>query len=179
MLKFRSPTHIVRNAKTGDPYVSDTLVIRKISATGLVSTLAGSNNPVGTGYTNGLKDGQGTAASFLDIYSMLCVASTGDLYVIDDFSLGNLRKVTAVGYVSTVNTTQLANTVVSSNTVGMAMDASNNILIATNYDILKFKDGVVSNMHLNPFGEGIYGMAVDGSNNIYLNTARTLYKILP
>lgn len=177
--KFRSPTHIVLNVKTGDLYVSDALVIRKITADGTVSTLAGSNNPTGTGYTNGLKDGQGTAASFLYIHSMLCDASNGDLYIVDDFSLGNLRKVTSGGYVSTVNITQRANTVISSNTVGMAMGASNSILIATNYDILKFKDGVMSNMHLNPFGEGIYGMALDGSNNIYLNTVKTLYKILP
>ncbi|QJD95001.1 hypothetical protein HH214_03450 [Mucilaginibacter robiniae] len=177
--KFRSPTHIVRNAKTGDLYVSDALVIRKITANGTVSTLAGSNNPAGSSYTNGLKDGQGTAASFLYIYSMLCDASTGDLYVIDDSYLGNLRKVTAGGYVSTIKITVPYYNVISFNTVGMAIDASNNILISTYDKIYKIKDGMVSDMHLNPFGEAIYGMALDGSNNIYLNTAKTLYKILP
>ncbi|NCD67993.1 NHL repeat-containing protein [Mucilaginibacter agri] len=178
--KFRSPTHIVRNAKTGDLYVTDALVIRKIAASGLVTTLAGSNSPVGTGYTSGFKDGQGTAAGFLDIYSMMCDASTGNLYVLDVASLGLLRRITPDGYVSTVpvhipNYTYIG----GPGTAGMAMDVSNNILVASNGGLFKIENGNAFNTSLNPYGEAIYGMTTDGSGNIYLNTGEKVYKIVP
>lgn len=178
--KFRSPTHIVRNAKTGDLYVSDALVIRKISAGGLVTTFAGSNSPAGSGNSSGFKDGQGTAAGFLDIYSMMCDAKTGNLYLLDDTYRGLLRKITADGNVSTMPVHIADNTYIGGpNTAGMAMDASNNILVASNGGLYKIENGNAFSTSLNPFGEPIYGLTTDGSGNIYLNTNEKLYKIVP
>ncbi len=180
--QFTYPKYIVRNAKTGDLYVSDGLVIRKITASGAVSTLAGGNT--GLGIVD--KDGQGSAASFLHIYGMQCEAATGNLYVIDDYSKGILRKVTPGGYVSTLSfnfvrlpANRYVSTFSTQYTVGLAIDASSNILVSDNYNVYKIKDGVMSNMYINPFGDGIYGMALNSSNKIILNTEKRLYKIMP
>lgn len=92
---FFSPTGLDRDAE-GNFYVADQTnnLIRKISASGEVSTLAGAADN-----SNGLKDGQGGAAQFRRPTDVHMTAK--GLYVADD---GNhaIRLITADGTVSTV-----------------------------------------------------------------------------
>jgi hypothetical protein len=92
---FFSPTGITRDAENNF-YVADQTnnLIRKISPSGEVSTLAGAADN-----SNGLKDGRGSEALFRRPSDV--VMTSGGLYVADD---GNhaIRKITSDGTVSTV-----------------------------------------------------------------------------
>ncbi len=77
----------------GNLYINDAHRIRKITPTGLVSTLAGSG-------ADGNTDGQGTAATFGNLYGIAADA-TGNVYVTDDEYL-NIRKITPTGVVTTL-----------------------------------------------------------------------------
>uniref|UniRef100_UPI00404B8A90 hypothetical protein n=1 Tax=Cephaloticoccus sp. TaxID=1985742 RepID=UPI00404B8A90 len=93
--RFNLPTGITSNAQ-GDLYVSDlgSHLIRKVTAAGAVSTLAGQAG------VSGSADGSGTAALFFKPAG-LAIDSTGNVYVAD---MGNstLRKISAGGVVSTL-----------------------------------------------------------------------------
>jgi hypothetical protein len=93
--RFNLPTGITCNAQ-GDLYVSDlgSHLIRKITAAGVVTTLAGQVN------VSGSSDGSGTAARFFKPAG-LAIDSVGNVYVAD---MGNstLRKISANGVVSTL-----------------------------------------------------------------------------
>ena len=93
--RFNLPTGITCNAQ-GDLYVSDlgSHLIRKITAAGVVTTLAGQVN------VSGSSDGSGTAARFFKPAG-LAIDSVGNVYVAD---MGNstLRKISASGVVSTL-----------------------------------------------------------------------------
>lgn len=143
-------------------YVADTNnnKIRKITSTGVVTTLAGSGNI-------GATDGSGTAASF-NFPRGIAVDSTGNVYVADTNNF-KIRKITPTGVVSTfagsgiTGSTDGTNTNASFGTVyGIAVDADGNIYVA---DTNKFKirkitsSGVVSTFA----GSGIGGSVVDGT----------------
>jgi hypothetical protein len=83
---------IVANAD-GSFYVTDRSRIRKISATGVISTIAGSAD-------FSLKDGNGVNASFCTPIGITTSAS-GDIYVADMFNY-TIRKITAAGVVTTI-----------------------------------------------------------------------------
>ena len=93
--RFNLPTGITCNAQ-GDLYVSDlgSHLIRKITAAGVVTTLAGQAG------VSGSTDGSGTAARFFRPAG-LAIDSAGNIYVAD---MGNstLRKISASGVVSTL-----------------------------------------------------------------------------
>ena len=91
---FSSPASIAIDA-AGNLYIGDTgnYRIRKISTTGLVSTLAGSG-------VTGTNDGPGISASFNGIAGIVVDAS-GNLYVADN-SKHIIRMVTSSGVVSTI-----------------------------------------------------------------------------
>jgi len=94
--RFHSPSGVVVNP-AGVIYVADQInhVIRQISPTGDVTTLAGSPGQ------SGEVDDTGSAARFTFPWR-LAIDSAGDLYVVEAESIYTVRKVTAAGVVTTV-----------------------------------------------------------------------------
>ncbi|MBD1208466.1 MAG: putative Ig domain-containing protein, partial [Ignavibacteria bacterium] len=92
--RFDQPTGIVRDT-AGNLYVADAgnNRIRKITPSGIVSTLAGSGNPA-------FADGVGTNASFNNPQG-LAIDASGNIYVADYLN-HRIRKITPNGAVSTV-----------------------------------------------------------------------------
>ena len=90
--RFGNLTGVAVDA-AGNVFVADNgnKVIRKISATGTVSTLAGN------GFT-GFVDGTGAAAQFSKL-GRLTIDKNGNLYVFDDYTI---RKITPAGIVTTL-----------------------------------------------------------------------------
>jgi len=127
---FRAPSGVAVDA-SGNVYVADynNSMIRKITAGGVVTTIAGSGN-IGT------SDGTGTAASF-NTPSGIVIDASGNLYIADT---GNslIRKITSAGVVTTIagsvgnpgftNGTGTAATF--TNPAGITIDASGNLYIA-------------------------------------------------
>ena len=115
----------------GDVYVVDggNFTIRKISATGVVSTIAGSSGQSGT------IDGTGTAARFSSSVSRIAVDKNGNLYVTDNQTV---RKITPGGIVTTlagIPGLRGSSNGTSSNArfrdpEGLAVDASGTIYVA-------------------------------------------------
>ena len=93
--RFGAPSGIARDAN-GNYFVADSAnhTIRKITASGVVSTLAGSAGNPGT------VDGTGTSARF-NTPAGVTVDGAGNVYVSDSVN-HTLRKITATGTVSTV-----------------------------------------------------------------------------
>lgn len=130
--RFNQPYGLTIDA-AGNLYVADRMnyCIRKITATGVVSTLAGS--------TNGFADGAGTSAQFSELYG-ICIDGSGNLYVPDFFN-NRIRKVTATGVVTTLagnatnGFTNGAGTAASFyNPFQTATDAAGNVYVADYYN---------------------------------------------
>jgi len=115
--------------QTGNVYVGDTgnHRIRKITQSGVVTTLAGSGK-------EGAADGVGTEASF-KIPLGIALDSLGNIYATD---VGNnkIRKIAPNGFVSTLGGSEKAGSSNGSpkapefNTAGLAIDAIGNIYVA-------------------------------------------------
>jgi streptogramin lyase len=171
----------------GTLYVVDyeNSLIRKITSSGTVSTLAG------TAGSSGSADGTGSAARFNLPFDVAADLNSGSVYVADS---GNqlIRKITSAGVVTT-----LAGQIVSSGTnngsgsaarfnypSGAAVDGNGNVYIAdySNEVVRKISPaGVVTNLAgkagvtgtSNGTGtaarfNGPAGVAVDGSGNVYV-----------
>jgi len=82
-------------APSGDLYLIDGYVIRKVTPAGVVTTIAGHNGPSGAIQTS--VDGQGTAALFA-VPRGLCVDASGTVYVTDN---AEIRKISPTGNVTT------------------------------------------------------------------------------
>ncbi|NVM62239.1 RHS repeat-associated protein [Mucilaginibacter sp. SG538B] len=94
---FNQPFSVVTDA-SGNIYVADRVgaKIRKVTPTGVVTTLAGSG-------TASFADGTGTAASF-NAPTGLGIDKAGNLYVTDEAN-NRIRKVTSAGIVTTLSGT--------------------------------------------------------------------------
>jgi gliding motility-associated-like protein len=135
--------------------------IRKISTTGVVTTLAGSGSI-------GSSDGLGTAASF-HYPRGLCIDNLGNLYLADTYN-NKIRKITPEGNVSTFAGNGLPGSVDGTGTaasfnspVDVAFDSAQNLYVTdlNNHKIRKITpEGIVSTFA----GNGLPG-SVDGTGS--------------
>lgn len=175
--RFAEPRGIGLDA-SGNIYVTDyeNHTIRKITAAGVVTTLAG-----GAGI-EGFVNGQGTAARFKSLQG-LAVDSAGNIYVGD---AGNraIRKITASGLVTTLASGELLGEV-----RGVAVDSSGQVYVAdySSHSILKITAAGTVSKYAGPTSNGAAppsgssdgaasaalfyspnGVAVDSANNVYV-----------
>ena len=163
---------------TGNVYVADTGndTIRKISPSGVVTTLAGRATSVGS------VDGLGSIASFSSPAD-LAVDGTGNLYVADAANY-RIRKVTPAGMVTTLAGNNSGNETDGSGTnailsypVGVTLDGSGNLYVVDYFGNALRKispAGVVTtvtNLPQNVYNNGSGGpeeVAVDNVGNVYI-----------
>ena len=183
--RFDAPAGIAVDP-SGNVYVADTYnnTIRKISADGSVTTLAGTAKAAGSA------DGTGNAAQFLLPFG-IAVDAAGTLYVADTWN-GTIRKITTGGIVTTLAGTAgnlgyadgTGSAAQFKNPYGVAVDGVGNVYVGDtgNHIIRKITSaGVVTTLAGTPgvFGssDGIgttakfdspQGVAVDGSGNVYV-----------
>jgi sugar lactone lactonase YvrE len=186
--RFSDPIGLAVDAG-GDVYVADSNVdtIRKITATGVVTTLAGT---VGI---EGSADGIGAAARF---FSPTGVAADleGNLYVADRLN-STIRKVTPVGLVTTLagqaGVSGVADGIGAAAQFSVpfstATDAAGNVYVADNSGdsirkitsagvVTTVRSGLASNLG----GFNDTGLTVDPLGNLYIaDTSSTIRKITP
>ncbi len=196
--RFNTPLGVAVDA-SGNVYVADSAndTIRKITAAGVVTTLAGTAGQAGSA------DGTGAAARFKTPYGV-AVDSSGNVYVADT---GNdtIRKITPAGVVTTLaGTAGAAGSTDGTgaaarfrNPLGVAVDSSGNVYVAdsTNDTIRKITPaGVVTTLAGTAGAAGSTdgtgaaarfnspcGVAIDASGNVYVGdqTNDTIRKITP
>ena len=128
--KFNNPWGITINKQTGDLFVADYLnhKIRKITSSGVVSTVAGSGVPYGSDISG--INGQGVDARFTFPKGITIDPQTGDLYVIDDAR--RIRKITPSGVVTTlVNALPTKTNSTSISLDAITMDLSGNLYVTS------------------------------------------------
>lgn len=179
--RFHTPNGLVPDA-AGNVYVADrgSHRIRKVTAAGVVTTLAGNG-------TAGFAEGQGSAAQFSSPVG-IALDSDGNLYV-GDYGNYRIRKITSSGLVSTLAGNGTAAYVDGTGAAarfkgphGVAVDAQGNVYVADlhNHCIRKITPaGVVSTLAGNGatgFAEGTgtsailsapWGVAVDAVGYVY------------
>ncbi len=183
--RFSSPNGVAVDA-SGNVYVADTLnsTIRKMTAAGVVTTLAGNAS------NRGSTDGTGSAALFR--YPQGVAADTkGNVYVADTTS-HTIRKITSAGVVTTVAGRPLepgsndgtGTAALFNYPYGVAVDANDNVYVAdrNNHTIRQINSvGVVSTLAGGAGSSGSMdgggsaarfnspsGIAVDTLGNVYV-----------
>jgi trimeric autotransporter adhesin len=175
----------------GNLYITDygNHRVRKVTAAGVISTVAGNG-------TSGFS-GDGGPATLAKLYypTNIAVDSAGNLYIAD-YGNYRVRKVTAAGVISTVAGTGTAGfsgdgglaTAAQARPFGVAVDSKGNLYIAdyTNYRIRKVTlDGMIStvagngSLSLDSSGDGgpataaslliPMGVSVDSENNLFIS----------
>jgi trimeric autotransporter adhesin len=188
LAKLDSPMGVAVDS-SGNLYIADTWNnrIRKVTAGGIISTVAGNGN---SGYSG---DGGTATLAQLDYPTGVAVDSSGNLYIADTWN-SRIRKVTAGGIISTVagngnsgysgdgGTATLAQL---DYPIGVAVDSSGNLYIADTWNsrIRKVTAGgiistVAGNGDSGYSGDGgpatlaqlsvPFGVAVDSSGNLYI-----------
>ncbi|MDL1948765.1 hypothetical protein FBQ97_03005, partial [Acidobacteria bacterium ACD] len=147
--RFRLPSGVAVDVG-GNVYVADmnNQTIRKVTSTGVVSTLAGQVQ------TAGWADGTGTAARFYNPRGV-AVAGSGNVFVADNFN-STIREVTPAGVVTTfvglaspfgwVDATGTA--ALFNSPAGVATDGSGNVYVADSSHVIRrvTSGGVVSTL---------------------------------
>jgi hypothetical protein len=140
---FNNPTGVCFDYTTNDIIVADRTghKIRRISPSGVVTTVAGSGSP-------GSANGTGTAASF-NFPTGVCVDLSGNIYVAD-FGNNKIRHITPAGVVTTYagsgafgSAGGLATSATFSNPTGICTDFSNNFYVVdySGHNIRKISSG--------------------------------------
>ena len=190
---FNQPTSIAVNA-AGDLYVSDNnSVIRKVSATGVVTTFAGAAGRAGS------TDGPGSVASFRFIQG-LAFDPSGNLYVAD---AGNnlIRRITPAGVVTTAagtagvagSTDGAAASALFSFPTGVVADRAGNVFVADFFGPTIRKIDTTGNVTtvagiadgrrgvrlgtLPGHFDAPVGIAIDGTGNLYVTDANGVLRI--
>ncbi|MGH8024448.1 MAG: protein kinase domain-containing protein [Limisphaerales bacterium] len=183
---FRLPNNLaVDNA--GNVYVADTAndVIRKITPSGLVTTIAG------VAHSRGSADGPSRSARFWAPFG-LALDAAGNIYVADTGN-NTIRKITPAGIVSTIagaagqagNQDGIASAARFRNPWGVAVDNIGNVYVAdmSNDTIRKitpagrvytFAGQAGMSGNADGFGSGArfnnpFAVAVDGAGNVYVS----------
>ncbi|HEV7406778.1 MAG TPA: choice-of-anchor tandem repeat NxxGxxAF-containing protein [Chthoniobacteraceae bacterium] len=142
--RFYNPSALAVDG-SGNLYVLDYSVIRKVTSAGVVTSLAGAP------YPGGSVDGQGAAARF-NYPRALAVDTLGNVFVADTEN-GTIRKVTPAGFVSTFagiagfygSTDGVGNTARFYEPSGVAVDRTGNVFVADAHIIRKITNsGVVT-----------------------------------
>ncbi len=184
--EFKQPTGIAVDGQ-GNLYVLDTYnnVIRKITAAGVVSTLAGNT-------LAGYVDGAASSAEFFNPFLGIAVDGQANVYVTDTYN-NRIRKITAAGVVSTLAGNGTAGYADGASLAaefylpaGAALDGQGNLYIADggNSRIRAISSsGLVSTLAGNAlagFADGIgpaaafngpFGVIVDPQGNVYVADA--------
>jgi alpha-tubulin suppressor-like RCC1 family protein/streptogramin lyase len=167
---FDNPAGIVVD-KQGNVYVADrnNNQIRKISAAGVVTTLAGSLTP-------GSSDGQGSLASF---YSPSGVAldKSGNIYVAD-YNNNKIRKISPTGIVTTLagsgfmgSDDGIGTDASFNRPFSLAVDGSNNVYVTcfSGFTIRKITPaGFVTTLTYSAFSGYLGALCIDGLGNLYV-----------
>ena len=180
--QFNNPIGVAVDG-AGNVYVADRYNhrIRKITTSGVVSTLAGSG-------TSGYADGTGTSAQFSNPTGV-AVDGAGNVYVADQVN-HRIRKITTSGVVSTLAGSGTSGYTDGTGTsaqfnypTGVAVDGAGNVYVADqgNHRIRKITtSGVVSTLAgsgTSGYTDGTgtsakfsypTGVAVDGAGNVYV-----------
>jgi len=127
--RFNTPSAITIDA-AGNLYVADNLTVRKITAAGVVTTLAGTAGAVGS------IDGTGAAARF-NFPLGITADAAGNVYVADSGN-STIRKITPAGVVTTLAGTArrfgsadgIGATALFNNPLGITADAAGNLYVA-------------------------------------------------
>ena len=183
--EFFNP-HGVAVDSSGNVYVADTYnhLIRKITSSGAVTTLAG------TAGISGFSDGVGTNAKFNYPHGV-AVDSSGNVYVADTHNQ-LIRKITSSGTATTLagtagisgSTDGVGTNAKFNSPIGVAVDSSGNVYVADTYNHLIRKitsSGAVTTLagsagisgSTNVVGTNAeffnpYGVAVGSSGNVYV-----------
>lgn len=182
--RFTHPAGVAVDS-VGNVYVADSTnyTIRKITPTGIVTTLAG------TAGSSGSADGVGAAARF-DYPNGIVVDGAGNVYVADTDS-NTIRKITPAGVVTTLaGTAGVAGAADGAGAAasfrgpyGVAVDAAGTVYVADtlNSKIRKISPaGVVSTMIIYSGGVEVpFGIAVDATGNVVATSMHYVVKFNP
>jgi streptogramin lyase len=165
---FGTPTGLTLD-NTGNIYVADmgANTIRKITPSGVVTTLAGT--PLRQGNANGI----GTSASF-HIPNDVAVDAFGNVFVAD-YENSSIRKITPAGTVTTFVTDMV-------NPTGITIGSDGYIYVVSPF--LDEVRKVATNGTWTTVGSNLYNpfdVAIDGSGNLYIadSQGQTINKISP